>query len=93
MYEGLRRSRVVIQHCSVWVSESQSCRRLLPVAAVVRVTLLYVMIRVKLYKLKWYLWSFVDPLLSYIMCLPACSGEIFLVTIPQDFLLRVSHLF
>ncbi|KAG8383300.1 hypothetical protein BUALT_Bualt05G0170300 [Buddleja alternifolia] len=39
----LRRSRVVVQRCSVWVSESQSCH--LPVAAVVkllnRVKLLY----------------------------------------------------
>ena len=25
---GLRRSRVVIKHCSVWVSDSQSCRLL-----------------------------------------------------------------
>lgn len=42
---GLRRSRVVVRHCSIWVSESQSCRR--HVAAVVK--LLYLlMICVKL---------------------------------------------
>jgi len=42
---GLRRFRVVVRHCSIWVSESQSCRR--HVAAVVK--LLYLlMICVKL---------------------------------------------
>lgn len=69
---GLRRSRVVVQPCSMWVSESQSCRP--HVAAVVELLYLpsndlcqVVVLTAMVFEVSILFWC--------IMCQPALSGE------------------